>query len=54
MVDVTGLDAAVGDFVYIFDASGENIERLCRAADTINYEALCLVSKRVPRVAVNG
>ena len=54
MVDVTGLDAAVGDFVYIFDASGENIERLCLAADTINYEALCLVSKRVPRVAVNG
>mgnify|MGYP004675196429 FL=1 len=54
MVDVTGLDAAVGDFVYIFDASGGNIERLCRAADTINYEALCLVSKRVPRVAVNG
>ena len=27
-------------------------ERLCRAAGTINYEALCLVSKRVPRVAL--
>lgn len=52
MVDVTGLDAAVGDFVYIFDAGGENMARLCRAAGTINYEALCLVSKRVPRIAL--
>ena len=52
MVDVTDCDAKVGDYVYIFDASGGNIERLCRAAGTINYEALCLVSKRVPRVAL--
>ena len=52
MVDVTDCDAKVGDYVYVFDASGGNIERLCRAAGTINYEALCLVSKRVPRVAL--
>ena len=52
MVDVTDCYAKVGDYVYIFDASGGNIERLCRAAGTINYEALCLVSKRVPRVAL--
>ncbi len=52
MVDVTNLDVNVGDYVYIFDESGENMKRLCRAADTINYEAVCLVSKRVKRVGV--
>ena len=36
-----------------FDASGENMKRLCKAAGTINYEALCLISKRVERIAVH-
>lgn len=53
MVDVTGTDAVIGDYVYIFDGSGENMERLCKAAGTINYEAICLISKRVRRVPVN-
>lgn len=52
MVDVTDLDVSVGDYVYIFDESGENMKRLCNAAGTINYEAICLVSKRVKRVSV--
>lgn len=52
MVDVTDVDIAVGDYVYIFDADGENMARLCAAADTIPYEAICLVSKRVKRVAI--
>ena len=52
MVDVTDTDVAAGDYVYIFDASGENLERLCRAAGTINYEAICLISKRVKRVQI--
>ncbi|MBQ4556311.1 MAG: alanine racemase [Clostridia bacterium] len=52
MVDVTDLDVCIGDYVYIFDESGENMKRLCNAAGTINYEAVCLVSKRVKRVAV--
>lgn len=52
MVDVTGLDVKAGDYVYIFDASGENMKRLCQAASTINYEAVCLVSKRVKRIPV--
>ena len=50
VVDVTDVDISVGDYVDIFDESGENIERLCKAAGTINYEALCLVSKRVRRI----
>lgn len=52
MVDVTDIDIAVGDYVYIFDACGENMARLCAAAGTIPYEAICLVSKRVKRVAI--
>ena len=52
MVDVTDTDVAVGDYVYVFDASGENLRRLCKAAGTINYEAICLISKRVKRVQI--
>lgn len=52
MVDVTDTDVSVGDYVYIFDASGENLNRLCKAAGTIHYEAICLVSKRVKRVQI--
>ena len=54
MVDVTDLDVSAGDYVYIFDESGENIKRLCTAAGTINYEAICLISKRVKRVPINN
>ena len=54
MIDVTDIDVNVGDYVYIFDESGENLKRLCKAAGTINYEAVCLVSKRVKRVPING
>ena len=52
MVDVTDIPVSVGDYVYIFDESGENMARLCAAAGTIPYEAICLVSKRVKRVAI--
>lgn len=52
MVDVTDMGVAAGDYVYIFDESGENLKRLCAAAGTINYEAICLVSKRVKRVPI--
>lgn len=53
MIDVTDLDVSAGDYVYIFDESGENLKRLCAAAGTINYEAICLVSKRVKRIPIN-
>ena len=54
MVDVTDTPAKIGDWVYIFDESGENLHRLCKAAGTIPYEAICLLSKRVKRVKING
>lgn len=52
VVDVTDTPAKVGDWVYIFDESGKNLARLCKAADTIPYEAICLLSKRVKRVKI--
>lgn len=52
MVDVTDIDVAAGDWVYIFDESGDNLARLCKAAGTIPYEAICLLSKRVKRVVI--
>lgn len=52
MVDVTDVPVKAGDWVYIFDASGENLQRLCKAAETIPYEAICLLSKRVKRVKI--
>ena len=50
MIDVTGLSAAVGDSVRIFGGSPDDIKSLARLAGTIDYECLCTVSARVPRV----
>lgn len=52
MIDVTDTDAAVGDRVVIFGNSPEDLAALAAAADTIEYECLCLVTSRVPRIAV--
>ena len=54
MIDVTDLpDVAVGDEVEIF---GEHIlcETDAKLCDTISYELLCGVSKRVPRVYIQS
>ncbi len=51
MIDVTGSDVKVGDEVLLIGGEGEN--SFSRAADrihTINYELMCGISKRVPRV----
>lgn len=50
MVDVTDIpDVAVGDDVELF---GEHIsaDEVARRLGTINYEVVCMVNKRVPRV----
>ena len=50
MADVSSIpDAAVDSEVEIFGAKSD-IMALCAAAQTIPYELLCAVSKRVPRV----
>ena len=54
LIDVTGiLDVQVGDEVVIFGKQGEEeiqVEDLAKRSNTIPYEILCNVGKRVPRV----
>lgn len=54
MLDVTDIDdVSCGDEVVVF-GNGENAEPtadiIAKNTDTINYEVICLVGKRVPRV----
>ena len=54
MVDVTALpDVRVGDKVVLFGHSGDealSVEEVAEAAYSFNYEFVCGVSRRVPRV----
>lgn len=54
MIDVTGIeDVAVGDEVVLFGEQMGNrisIDELAEKLGTINYEIVCMISKRVPRV----
>ncbi len=50
MIDVTGLDVKVGDRVILFGDTPDALRELAELADTIEYECLCLISARVPRV----
>lgn len=53
MVDVTHIpDISVGDEVVVFGKQGNlevTVEELARLTDTINYEIMCMIGKRVPR-----
>ena len=54
MLDVTGLDyIEQGDEVIVFGTGkcGEpTADSIAKNTDTINYEVVCLVGKRVPRI----
>ena len=53
MINLDGIDAKIGDEVIIFsDGLGgtPTASELASFAGTINYEVICAVSKRVPRV----
>ena len=53
MIDVTDIDVNRGDEVILFGSDGENcipIDELANKLGTINYEIVCMISKRVPRV----
>lgn len=51
MVDVTGIPGvSLGDEVVIFGSDKEQLRKLAEIADTINYELVCLIGKRVPRI----
>lgn len=54
MVDVTGIDdAECGDTVTLFGADGDlgiSVEEIAEPANSFNYEAVCNIGRRVPRV----
>lgn len=58
MADVTGVPgAAMGDRVTLIGRDGDDgitADEVARWEDTINYEVVCALSKRVPRVYLKG
>ena len=50
MIDLSGIDAKIGDRVSFFGHTPTSLTALAEHAGTIPYELLCSVSKRVPRV----
>ena len=57
MVDVTGMDVKEGDKVTLAGKDGSEeilIDDLATLAGTFNYEFVCDVSRRVPRVYIKN
>lgn len=58
MIDVTGIaDVQVGDEVVLFgqqDSSEVTVEELAGLLGTINYEIVCMLSDRIPRVYIQN
>jgi alanine racemase len=56
MIDVTGIeDVKVGDEVVLFGKQGDgfiSIDEVAKKLGTINYEIVCMISRRIPRVYV--
>lgn len=53
MADVTDLEeVSAGDDVYIWDNENVTVEEIAKLCGTINYEIICTISNRVPRVFV--
>ena len=51
MLNIDGVEANVGDEVIIFGEDEDvRAERLADALGTINYEIVCMVARRIPRV----
>ena len=50
MIDVSDIPAQIGDKVTLFGDDTKALRNLAALADTIEYECLCLVSARVPRI----
>ena len=52
MIDVSDIDVQLYDDVYIWDNNLLSLEDVAGTANTVNYEFLCRISKRVPRVFI--
>ncbi len=53
MVDVTDIEVQTGDEVLLF-GNGLPVEILAEMCGTINYEMVCAVSRRVPRIYIKN
>ena len=55
MLDVTSIDCKVGDEVFVFGQDEYcSTEQIAKINQTINYEVVCAVGERVPRVYLKG
>lgn len=54
MIDVTGVPTEVGDEVTLFGDTCDALSRLSSSAKTVEYESLCLISARLPRVYIDS
>ena len=55
MVEINNCNASIGEEIKIFGEDDDiRVERFSDALGTINYELLCMVSRRVPRVYLEG
>ena len=57
LINVTGLDVKMGDEVVLFggnNLNGISINSVAELLNTINYEIVCMVDKRVPRVYIKN
>ena len=57
MVDVTGLGVSRGDEVILMGSDGENsitAEEIGDLSGRFNYELVCDINKRVPRVYIKN
>ena len=58
MIEVTGIeDVNVGDEVVLFGEQGQSfisIDELAEKLGTINYEIVCMIARRVPRVYIKN
>ncbi len=52
MVDVTDIDAKVGDYAYIWDNNLIKLDDIADMCNTINYEIITCISYRVPRIFI--
>lgn len=54
MMDITDIksDVKIGDDVMLFGPGAMSVDDLAKIAGTINYEIVCGISKRVPRVEI--
>ena len=56
-MDLKALEATVGDVVTLFGSDGDaniTIDEVAAQLETINYEIVCMIGKRVPRMYMVG